>query len=143
MTYRMEAVGFIRRGRSGPVVEVDPAYRDALQGLEGFSHVLVLYWFDRNDTPEKRGTLLVHPRKNHALPLTGVFATRSPRRPNPVAIDVAKILSVDGRRVCIDKTDAMDGTPVIDLKPYIPGSDAVPDAAVPEWVQRTGGGGDG
>ncbi len=143
MTYRMKAVGLIRRGRSGPVVEVDPAYSDALKGLEGFSHVLILYWFDRNDTPEKRETLLVHPRKNPALPLTGVFATRSPRRPNLVAINVAKILSVDGRRVCIDKTDAMDGTPVIDLKPYIPGSDAVPDAAVPEWVHRRGGGGDG
>lgn len=143
MTLRMEAVGTIRKAPSGARVEIHPAYRDALHGLEGFSHLLILYWFDRNDTPKRRATLQVHPKRNPSIPLTGVFATRSPRRPNLVALDVARILSLDPDGVRIDDIDALDGTPVIDLKPYIPASDAVPDALVPDWVQEPFGGDDG
>ncbi len=143
MTFRMEPVGTIRKTPPGAVVEVHPPFRDALEGLEGFSHLLILYWFDRNDTPEKRATLQVHPKRNPYLPLTGVFATRSPRRPNLVAMDVARVLSVDRDRVLIEDIDALDETPVIDLKPYIPASDAFPDAVVPDWVHKPFGGEDG
>lgn len=138
MSYRIHTVGTVRRDDTGAVLELDPAYLDALRGLDGFSHVTILYWFDRNDTPEKRQTLLVHPRKDPGNPLTGVFATRSPRRPNLLGMDTARLLSVEGNRVRIDRTDALDGTPIIDLKPYIPVSDAFPEAAVPGWVAGTG-----
>jgi tRNA-Thr(GGU) m(6)t(6)A37 methyltransferase TsaA len=143
MSFRIHTVGTVRRDDSGAFLDLDPAYLDALRGLDGFSHVTILYWFDRNDTPEKRRTLLVHPRNDPANPLTGVFATRSPRRPNLLGMDTARLISVEGNRVRIDGTDALDGTPVIDLKPYIPVSDAFPEAAVPEWVPESGDDDDG
>ena len=105
-------------------------------GLNGFSHIIVLYWFDRNDSPDKRATLRVHPRKNPKNPLTGVFGTRSPRRPNLIAFSVCKITKVVKDRIIVQKIDAFDQTPVIDIKPYIPVIDSIPDAVVPEWVGR-------
>ena len=143
MSYRIHTVGTIHRDASGAVLELDPAYVDALRGLDGFSHVVVLYWFHRNDTPEKRQTLLVHPRNDPGNPLTGVFATRSPRRPNLLGMNTARLLSVEGNLVRIDGTDALDGTPLVDLKPYIPVSDAFPEAEVPGWVPNPGDAHDG
>ncbi len=123
----------IRGGETG--VRIAPKYADALHGLEGFSHVWVFYWFDRNDTPQKRSTLKVHPRGNPRNPLTGVFATRSPARPNLIALTLCRVLSVKGTCLRIDAIDALDGSPVLDLKPYIPTIDARHDAKVPAWVQ--------
>lgn len=132
--YEMKAVGQVIKASGRTVLEIFPQFREALSGLNGFSHVIVLYWFDRNDTPEKRATLKVHPRADKRNPLTGVFATRSPRRPNPIAFSVCKIRSVDGCTIAIDGIDAFDGSPIIDLKPYIPISDCVSEAVVPAWV---------
>jgi tRNA-Thr(GGU) m(6)t(6)A37 methyltransferase TsaA len=84
----------------------------------------------------KRATLRVHPRGDRSNPLTGVFATRSPRRPNPLALYTSRIHAVRGNRIEIDSVDALDGTPVIDIKPYIPESDSVSGARVPAWVRR-------
>ena len=75
-----------------------------------------VWWFHKNDTPVKRGILEVHPRANRENPLTGVFATHSPVRPNLIAITTCRILSVDGRFVTIDRIDAFDDTPILDLK---------------------------
>jgi tRNA (adenine37-N6)-methyltransferase len=132
--YSMYPIGKVLKADGSTVLEVFPAYREALLGLDGFSHVIVLYWFDQNDTPEKRATLKVRPRRDERKPLTGVFATRSPVRPNLIGFSVCKIESVQAGRVTVDKIDAFDGTPLIDLKPYIPRSDCVPGASVPGWV---------
>jgi len=132
--YVLRAVGTVAKKDRRNVLDIFPAYHDALLGLEGFSHVVVLYWLDRNDRPEKRRILRVHPRADSRNPLTGVFATRSPVRPNLIAFSVCKIKSVEGGRVFVDRIDAFDGTPIIDLKPYIPSSDCVPTAKVPDWV---------
>jgi len=109
-------------------------YHDALLGLDGFSHIYVFYWFHQNDSPEKRRTLQVHPRKDPENPLTGGFATHSPLRPNLIALTISKIESIVGNIIYIEEIDAYDSSPVIDIKCYIPG--AVPDADVrlPEWV---------
>jgi tRNA-Thr(GGU) m(6)t(6)A37 methyltransferase TsaA len=135
-TYSIQPVGKVVKRSGKTMLEIFPAFQDALLGLDGFSHVQVYYWFDRNDSPDKRATLRVHPRRDKANPLTGVFATRSPRRPNLIGYSVCKIRSVEGNKIIIDNIDAFDGSPIIDLKPYIPGSDCVPDASVPEWVKR-------
>jgi tRNA-Thr(GGU) m(6)t(6)A37 methyltransferase TsaA len=112
----------------------DP-YVEALDGLEDFSHAFVLYWFDRNDTPERRGTLRVQPRGNKANPLTGVFACRAPVRPNLIALTLCKILSVVDNTVLIDKIDALDGSPILDIKPYIPSLDRVSQGVrLPGWL---------
>jgi len=89
-----------RVDRKGKTVKlwIHEKYRDALKGLDGFSHAIVLYWFDRNDTPEKRNILQVHPRGNKKNPLTGVFACRAPVRPNLIAVSLCKILGIEEGR---------------------------------------------
>lgn len=127
-------VGTIHRRTNTIEIEIFEAYADALLGLNGFSHVHVLYWLHENDTPEKRAILRVHPRRNPANPLTGVFATHSPVRPNPIALSLCHILSVEGRRIRIQEIDALDGSPVIDIKGYIPYAGEKSDIRLPDWV---------
>lgn len=134
--YRIVPVGIIHIKGRDTYIEIFEGYRDALLGLEPFSHIIVLAWFHQSDTREKRDTLRVHPRGNRKNPLTGVFATRSPVRPNPVALYTCKILSIRENIIQIDRIDAFDGTPVIDIKPYIPEVDKVQKAAVAEWLDR-------
>jgi tRNA-Thr(GGU) m(6)t(6)A37 methyltransferase TsaA len=134
--YVVRPVGEVKKSDDRTALHVFPEYREALSGLDKFSHIIVLYWFDKNDSPEKRATLKVYPRADDRNPLTGVFATRSPVRPNLIGLSVCKIKSVDADGVTVDDIDAFDRTPILDLKPYIPESDWVPNASVPEWVGR-------
>lgn len=129
-------VGVVRRGSQRPVIEIFEPFRDALFGLDGFSHIYVLYWFHENDIPEKRRILQVHPRKNSANPLTGVFATHSPNRPNLIALTRCKIVSVAADAVEVEEIDARDGSPVLDIKCFIPDRKPLQGVRVPEWVQN-------
>jgi tRNA-Thr(GGU) m(6)t(6)A37 methyltransferase TsaA len=133
-SYVIRPVGTVEIDGDETLLRIDEEYEDALKGLDEFSHVLVFYWFHKNDTPEKRSILQVHPRGDPRNPLTGVFATRSPVRPNLMALTVCEILSVKDNVICVDKIDALPGSPIVDLKPYIPACDSVPDAKVPAWV---------
>jgi len=92
--------------------------------------------FDRNDTPQRRRILRVHPRGDKQNPLTGVFACRAPVRPTLIALSVCKILSVEGNLVTLDRLDAFDATPVLDLKPFIPPDAPRQDVRVPDWARR-------
>ena len=115
--YKVYPVGKVHNKKGKPVqLEIFDKYLPALHRLQYCSHVVVLWWFHKNDTPEKRGILKVHPRGNKANPLTGVFATHSPVRPNLIAITTCKVLSVEGGIVTIDGIDAFDDTPILDLK---------------------------
>ncbi|MDY6853982.1 MAG: tRNA (N6-threonylcarbamoyladenosine(37)-N6)-methyltransferase TrmO [Thermodesulfobacteriota bacterium] len=134
-SFRVVPIGIIKKEGKTVYIEIPQKYKDALRGLDQFSHIIVSSWFHKNDTRGKRSVLQVHPKGNMANPLTGVFATRSPARPNLIAISVCKILGVEGNIVHIDKTDALNGTPVIDIKPYIPRIDAISDARIPKWME--------
>ncbi|MCH7226198.1 tRNA (N6-threonylcarbamoyladenosine(37)-N6)-methyltransferase TrmO [Haloferula sp. A504] len=115
--FTMRPIGEVQNVEGKPVaLKIADEYVEGLEGLEHCSHVMVLWWFDKNDTPEKRRTLKVHPCGDERNPLTGVFATRSPRRPNLIAVTVCKVLSVEKGVVTIDGIDAFDGTPILDLK---------------------------
>ncbi|MFP3928812.1 MAG: tRNA (N6-threonylcarbamoyladenosine(37)-N6)-methyltransferase TrmO [Desulfobacteraceae bacterium] len=137
--YRLTPIGTVHHDDSGISIEIQEAFEEALLGLEDFSHLVLLYWMNGKDNPKDRAIRRVHPMANPANPLRGVFATRSPARPNPIGLDVARILSIEGRRIRVDKTDALDGTPLLDIKPFIPRSDARAEAAVPAWVSRNTG----
>lgn len=93
-------------------IEIDPAVAPALEGLRPGDAVIVITWLDRAD----RGVLATHPRNDPALPLTGVFATRSPDRPNPLGLHRVTIRAIDGSRLRVGPLEALDGTPVVDLK---------------------------
>jgi len=134
--FQIVPIGTIHKEEGAPVwIDIDPQYAAGLLGLENFSHIVVLYWFDRNDTPAQRRILQVHPRKDNANPLTGVFATHAPVRPNPIALTTCKLLAVQGCRLSIETIDALDGSPVVDIKAYIPPREEEQEAVrVPAWV---------
>ena len=100
-------------------IEVLPAYAEGLQDVESHPHLIVLYWLDRSD----RTTLKATPPGTHTE--HGVFATRSPDRPNPVGFAVVDLVHRDGTHLVVRGLDALDGTPLIDIKPYSPGIDCV------------------
>ncbi len=120
------------------VVEVAEAYLSALLGLEQYSHVWVLFWFHENDNLRDRSVLQVHPCRNPGNPLTGVFAARAPVRPNLIGLSAARLLGVEGCRMFLEGLDAREGTPVLDIKPYLPVSDAICEATAPELLPRLG-----
>jgi tRNA-Thr(GGU) m(6)t(6)A37 methyltransferase TsaA len=105
-------------------IEVDARYAAALKDVETSSHLLVLYWMDK----ARRDLVLQAPRHYEAQ--RGTFALRSPVRPNPIAASVVRLLRVDGTRLSVVGLDCLDGTPLLDIKPYFASTDAVPDAVV-------------
>ena len=105
-------------------IELDPRWAEGLSGLEGVSHVLLLYWMDR----ARRDLLVQSPR--HHTARRGTFALRSPARPNPIAVSVARLLRIDGSTLSVVGLDCLDNTPLLDIKPYFATTDAVPDAQV-------------
>jgi tRNA (adenine37-N6)-methyltransferase len=115
--YTMSPVGWIRKSGGKTYIVIDKRYQPALLGVDELKSLWVFYWFDRNDSPEKRSILQVHPRGDNSRPLRGVFATRSPFRPNLIAQTSVNVLAVRDNVIEIDGIDAYADTPVLDLKP--------------------------
>lgn len=115
-----------RERQASASVRIDPDYRRGLAGLERASHVVILTWLDRST----RNLIVQKPR--HSPHAKGVFALRSPARPNPIGMHVVRLVDIDfGAGILgLDAIDVLDGTPVIDIKPYYASTDAVPDATV-------------
>jgi tRNA-Thr(GGU) m(6)t(6)A37 methyltransferase TsaA len=117
-------------------IVVRPELGDSLLGLEEWSHLLVLFW-PHQVPPEVRGSKhRLHPRDDPENPLQGVLATRSQIRFNPILCTAVRLLKVKDNVVYVRGLDGIDGTPVLDIKPYVPRFDAVPEATMPEWVTR-------
>lgn len=112
-------------------VELDPRWTAGLKGLETVTHVLLLYWMDRT----RRDLVLQVPR--HYGEQRGTFALRSPARPNPIAVSVARLIRVEGNVLYVIGVDCLDNTPLLDIKPYFASTDSVPDAVV-GWHPRRG-----
>jgi len=114
-------------------IVLDPQWIPALEGIEGFSHLYVLFWLHgiRGEIQ-----LHVHPQNRQDLPEVGLFATRTPRRPNPIGLQVVELVSREGNVLTVRMLDALNGTPVLDIKPYLPRGDAVTEARAPEWLRK-------
>lgn len=106
-------------------VEIDPRYREGLVDIDRFSHVWLLYWMDR----AARDLIVQAPK--HLNGTRGVFALRSPARPNPIAMAAARVISVDGLTLRVLGADCLDGTPLVDVKPYFASTDSIPEATRP------------
>ena len=130
-------IGTIRSDAEGMRIELKEGYLPALEGLVGFSHLQILWWFSESDTPEERERLQEESPYKNAPAVMGVFATRSPNRPNPLALSCAEVLSVNYQKGIIELAyvDALDGSPVLDLKPYTPSLDRVERPGVPSWCE--------
>jgi len=132
--FKVYPIGLIKKQDNHTIITIRAAYKDALLGLDQFSHITVCYWFHQNDTPEKRNTLQVYPRKDKSNPLSGVFATRAPLRPNLIAWSTCKLFAIDDLNIAIDKIDAFNETPVLDIKPFIPRRQSLSHIKTPAWV---------
>jgi tRNA-Thr(GGU) m(6)t(6)A37 methyltransferase TsaA len=115
-------------------IVLDRQWAEALQGLDEFSHLVIIFWLDRPD--ETKVALRVHPEAREDMPLVGLFATRTPQRPNPIGLTTVELLSVEATMLRVRGLDAFDGTPVLDIKPYLIRGDLEPDASVPGWLRR-------
>ncbi|HYW80373.1 MAG TPA: tRNA (N6-threonylcarbamoyladenosine(37)-N6)-methyltransferase TrmO [Thermoguttaceae bacterium] len=135
-TFTVQAIGSVHKAEGNTRIVLDAKHAPGLLGLEGYSHIYVFWWFSKNDTPHKRAVLQVHPMGNRDNPVTGVFATRSPMRPNLIATTLCKVVSVKKNIVEVEGIDAFDGTPVLDIKPFIPGYDSTSDARLPDWLVK-------
>jgi tRNA-Thr(GGU) m(6)t(6)A37 methyltransferase TsaA len=138
LTYTINPIGKVRKTDSEIFLEIDREYWAATTHLDLFSHAIVLWWIDGLDTPESRTTILANPPKNKGPLPSGVFSCRSPARPNPIGHTIVKILSLDEDklRIYLDHMDANDGSPIIDVKPYLPSSDKVDGATVAPWFEN-------
>ena len=139
------AIGVIRNQIPGPHyhdwgdivsdIVLDEHYAPALDGIEEYSHVEVLFYI-AGVTDEQRQTLKLHPQGREDAPLVGIFATHTQFRPNPIGITVARLLERDGNRLRVQGLDAYDGTPVLDIKSYSPRPEELGAVVIPGWLKR-------
>ena len=143
---RVQAIGTVRRPGGGPtapgewydpfaesILDILPRWADGLDGLEGFSHLVVLFWLDRAARRRTAGASQ-RPEDDPNAPPVGFFATRTPRRPNPIGIACPRLLRREGNRLVVSGIDAWDGTPILDIKGYYPRDELRRDAKVPDWL---------
>jgi tRNA-Thr(GGU) m(6)t(6)A37 methyltransferase TsaA len=133
--YEISPVGVIRGERGIFRITLGNGLSPALKGLEGFSHIAVIWWAHKLDSPQMRTILSAGKPYICGPDEIGVFATRSPLRPNPLCVSVCPVKAIDISKGIIDLyyADADDGTPVIDIKPYQPSADRIRDVSVPAW----------
>jgi tRNA-Thr(GGU) m(6)t(6)A37 methyltransferase TsaA len=140
---KLRAIGTVRseikeRGRDNTreivaEIVIDPALTEALDDLEDFSHIIVIFYLHKSRRPSP---MKVRPRHGTVPTPVGVFASRSPDRPNPMGKTTVELLGREGNILKVRGLDAIDGTPVLDIKPYIPDIDAVDGARVPPWMAK-------
>jgi tRNA-Thr(GGU) m(6)t(6)A37 methyltransferase TsaA len=134
--FRVRPIGVVESVNELARIRIFPEFYDGLYRLNEFSHVIVLYWFHKRDNEKERGVLHVMPKRHLEKQEVGVFASRSPSRPNPVGLCVVRLMKVDGCVLVVDGLDAFEGSPIVDVKPYLPSADFVSDVKVPEWTSH-------
>lgn len=133
--FQVHPIGTICTDGEGSYLKIDPDYIPALHALDGFSHINAIWWFSGFDTAETRAVLETEQPYKNAPAVMGIFATRSPIRPNPIALTTVEVLHIDYGQgiVRIAYIDADDNTPLLDIKPYTPSFDRVESPRVPDW----------
>jgi tRNA-Thr(GGU) m(6)t(6)A37 methyltransferase TsaA len=111
---------------------IDKKYAEGLDSIEDYSHIIVVYWMDK----EEECHLKHHPQGRKDVPFIGIFACRCPQRPNRIAISIVELLSRKGNSIKVKGLDIVNGTPILDIKPYTPEYDLVEKARVPDWVSK-------
>jgi len=132
---KLRFIGVVEKaGEQEAKVRIFPEFCVGLKGIENFSHLIILYWIHLRDNEDERRTLLVFPRRHAVNVETGVFACRSPSRPNPIGLCVVELLKIEECLLTVKDLDALKSSPIIDIKPYIPRADSIQNARVPEWI---------
>ena len=135
--YQVFPIGFIHRNGGDMYLEISPPFRPALKQLEHFSHITVLFWVHQNGAVSTRNGIDLQVEPPYAPgKMTGIFATRSELRPNPILSTPCKIEAIDHEDgiIWINRIDGFEGSPILDIKGYFPVMDRVKDAVIPEWL---------
>lgn len=117
-------------------VIIDPEYEEGLSGIENYSHLFILFWLSRVPPRVRGRNLRIHPRSRLDLPLVGIFSTRTQYRPNPIGLTLVELLKRRKNILRVRGLDALNGTPVLDIKPISPRTEFSQKTRVPEWVHR-------
>lgn len=142
MEIKLKSIGFAKNseekhfGKWSKIITdlvIDEQYKDALEGLKDYSHLIVIYWMHEVKACDIRH---VPQGKVGEVPEVGIFACRCPQRPNPIGVSIIEILSIKGNIVTVKGLDVIKDTPILDIKPYTPQYDAVIDAKIPNWVNK-------
>jgi len=138
----LEPIGFVKNSEKEPrfgsfaneitEIIVDEKFTDALNRIEDYSHVIIVFWMDK----VKEHVITHQPQGNPEVPIVGIFACRCPARPNPIAITTVELIEHNGNKIIVKGLDILDGTPVIDIKPYWPIYDEVKGGTIPDWVNK-------
>ena len=133
--FNLAPIGHVHAVEDEFCLALDEAYIPALTGLDGFSYLNVLWWANLSDTEELRATLTCDKPYKNAPPKMGIFATRSPIRPNPIGLTVVAVIHIDydNGKIYIPYIDTEDGTPILDIKPYHPSIERVREVSLPDW----------
>ncbi|NHK30580.1 MAG: tRNA (N6-threonylcarbamoyladenosine(37)-N6)-methyltransferase TrmO [Asgard group archaeon] len=138
-SFEIIPIGVVKKDHEDTWIEIFEDFANGLLRLDEFSHLITLWWIAGRDTKEDRSRLQNHPRVRAAegikveTPLCGVFATRSPSRPNPIGMTIVRVLKIEKNKIHIDRTDAFHDTPIIDIKPYLPKSDCILNITLPDF----------
>ncbi len=116
-------------------IVIDPSLSELLDDIDGHSHILILFWAHKVPS-ESRKLTKVHPMGLKEVPKKGIFATCSPARPNPVLVTAVKLLERNDNVLKVQGLEAIDGSPVIDIKPYVQGYHGVENPKTPEWMEK-------
>ncbi|BDU39712.1 tRNA (N6-threonylcarbamoyladenosine(37)-N6)-methyltransferase TrmO [Vibrio nigripulchritudo] len=135
---KIESIGQVHAENGTFQLQIQPQYQKGLEDLQNFSHIQLLWWGHHSDTEELRHTLTCTNPYHGGPDTLGVFATRSPFRPNPLLLSIVEIQNIDVEKGVISLywVDAEHGTPILDIKPYLPCSDRVKNSKVAEWCQN-------
>jgi tRNA-Thr(GGU) m(6)t(6)A37 methyltransferase TsaA len=134
----LNPIGMVKANNGNFTLEISKKYRPALSGLDGFSHIQVFWWCDRSDSQENRNLTIVEKPYRKAPDKLGIFATRSPIRPNPIALTAVPVMNInhDEGIITIPYIDAENGSPVLDIKPYHPATERIKKVSVPGWCSH-------
>ena len=145
MEMNLTPIGFVKNNITEPKrkdweavtseIIINDDLKQGLSRIDEFSHIIVIYWMHKLP-PSQRSVIEVHPRGNQNLPLVGVFASRSPARPNPIGITTVKLMERRDNILKVTGLDAIDGTPVLDIKPYIPDHASASEIKTPGWLTK-------
>jgi tRNA-Thr(GGU) m(6)t(6)A37 methyltransferase TsaA len=145
MEINVTPIGFVRNDITEPKkgdwetvtseIIINEDLKEALNRIDEFSHIIVIYWMHKLQ-PSQRSAVKVHPKGNHNLPLVGVFTSRSPARPNPIGITTVKLMGRHDNILKVTGLDAINGTPVLDIKPYIPEHYSASEIKTPGWLTK-------
>lgn len=138
----LKSIGFVKNNVKKPrfgnyanevsEIIVDKKLTDALNGIDDYSHVMIVYWMDK----VKEKVITHRPQGNPNVPVVGIFSCRCPQRPNPIAVSIVRLIGHEGNRIKVKGLDILDGTPIIDIKPHWPHYDTVDNAKIPDWVNE-------